>query len=164
MAKSSIVLRALGLLGLEEVLKLSEVASERHMPLKKAVGEDLLAWDGPQSKKRSRHRPDEGGQILEFPNRKSIHEFSELENAPPPSPPGAPGEEGDERPSLISSDMLLWQRELSKETGVSINKVDAFKGYQKFTQMYVVKTESPEGKQTIRFASTDGILINKKQS
>lgn len=159
MAKTSFILRALGLLGLEEILKLSEVVIERQIPLKKAAGEDLLAWSEPTTKKKPRQQPEEEARILSFP-KKSVHDFSELEDPNRPPPPNDDGE----KPSLLSSDMLLWQREISKETGGALKKVDAVKGYQKSTQMYVVKTESPEGKQKIRFASTDGILVNKKQS
>lgn len=158
-AKTSFILRALGLLGLEEILNLSEVASEQKIPLKKAAGEDLLAWSGPASKKKLRQEPEEEARILSFP-KKSAHDFGELEDPNRPQPAKDDGE----KPSLVSSDMLLWQREISKETGGAIKRVDAVSGYQKSTQMYVIKTESPEGKQRIRFASTDGVLVNKKQS
>ena len=42
--------------------------------------------------------------------------------------------------------------------------MDAFKGYRKSTEMYVVKTPTHEGKDKIRFASTNGVLVNKKQA
>lgn len=156
MAKTSLVLRALGILGLDEIQKLSEAQSE-HIQLKRAAGEDLLAWDEPVSRKSVRRELPEG-KILEFP-KKFISNFSELDD---PNKPEPAQDENDS--NFMSSDLLLWQREVGKETGGALKKVDAFKGYQKSTQMYVVKTESPEGKSKIRFASTDGILVNKKQS
>ncbi len=163
MAKTSYVLRALSILGPEEILKLSEVSIERQVPLKKAAGEDLIVWNEAPTRKRAPKRESEEAKVLNFPERKSISDFSELED---PNRPKLEEQDADadEKPSLIQSDLMLWQREMSKESGGSLKKVDAVKGYQKSTQMYVVKATTPEGKQKIRFASVDGILVNKKQA
>ena len=47
---------------------------------------------------------------------------------------------------------------------MKVQKKDAFKGYEKSTEMYVVKTTTHDGKDKLRFAATDGVLINKKQA
>lgn len=168
MAKTSFVLRALSLLGLEEILKLTEHISERRAAIKKAAGEDLIVWDDSPSKKKHLEEPPKEAKVLDFPKSKSIHDFKELEDPAQKHASESGAENGNSKeepvPSLIASEMVLWQREIGKETGGALKKVDAFKGYQKSTQMYVVKTETPEGKQKIRFASTDGILVNKKQA
>jgi len=64
----------------------------------------------------------------------------------------------------MTADVLLWQRELAKHTDESIQKKKAFKGYKKSTEMYSVKTSTPEGKDKIRFASINGVLVDKKQA
>lgn len=161
LAQSSYVLRALKILGLEEMLKLSEVLHVKQVPLKKAAGEELIVWDDavePQASppSRDRSKDKEEGKVLAFP-KKTINDLAPLSEDPPPS-------EEEEAPSFLSSDLVLWQREIAKHTGDNIHRLDAFKGYKKSTEMYVVKTPGPEGKDKIRFASTNGVLINKKQA
>ena len=157
MAKSSYVLRALKILGLEEMLKLSEVLHEKQVPLKKAAGEDLVVWDDAVQKPQ-RPKVQGPGKVLEFP-KKNISSLAPLVEAPDHKPV-----EDDEPSHLLNSEVVLWQREISKQSGEVVQKKDAFKGYQKATEMYVVKTPTPEGKDKIRFASTNGVLINKKQA
>lgn len=156
MSKPSFVLRALKILGLEEMLKLSEVLHVKQAPLKKAAGEELIVWDDAPAavpKKTSK----EEARVLSFP-KKTIHDLA-------PMPEEVPDKEDDkERPNFLTSDMVLWQREIAKTNGDNVHKLDAFKGYKKSTEMYVVKTPTPEGKDKIRFASTNGVLVNKKQA
>lgn len=156
MAKTSSVLRSLGILGSEEMLKLSEVLKEKQVPMKMAAGEELVVWDdSPGEMAQKRLSPSADAKILEFPT-KSIREFSAYE------PERPEGEEQDGK--LLPSDLVLWQREISRESGANIQKLNAMSGYQKSTQMYVVKTKGHEGKTKLRFASTEGILVNKKQA
>lgn len=155
MSKSSFVLRALNILGLEEVLKLSEVLNVKRVPLKKAAGEELIVWDDAADKqpKRSVSEPSEA-RVLEFP-KKTIQDMPSLPEE---------GKKEEEGGNIMSSDLLLWQREVTRNTGETIQKLDAFKGYKKSTEMYVVKESSLDGKDKIRFASTNGVLVNKKQA
>lgn len=156
MTNSSFVLRALKILGLEEMLKLSEVLHVKQAPLKKAAGEELVVWDDSESihELPKKTRPKEEAKILEFP-KKTLADL-----APEPELEGKEGEDS----GLLHSEVVLWQREITRQTGDTVHKKDAFKGYRKATEMYVVKTSDVDGKDKIRFASTNGVLINKKQA
>lgn len=160
MAKSAFVLQALKILGLEEMLKLSEVLHVKHAPLKKAAGEELIVWDDSTERPvkkaaTSGDRPD--AKILSFP-KKTIADLT------PPVAPESPHEEEKEHSNLVTSELVLWQREMARGNEGNIQKLDAFKGYHKATEMYVVKTPTIDGKDKIRFAKTKGVLINKKQA
>lgn len=156
MSKSTFVLRALKILGLEEMLKLSQVLHVKQVPLKKAAGEELIVWDdAPEiAPKKTSH---EEAKVLSFP-KKTIHDLAPMQEESPEK------EEDKERPNFLTSDMVLWQREIAKTNGENVHKLDAFKGYKKSTEMYVVKTPTVDGKDKIRFASTNGVLVNKKQA
>ena len=52
---------------------------------------------------------------------------------------------------------------MAKETVGSVKK-EAARGYARATEMYVVKTSKIEGSDSIRFASTNGVLVDKKQA
>jgi hypothetical protein len=163
LAKSSYVLQALNILGLEEILKLSEVLHAKQVPLKKAAGEELIVWNTPVEKPGKKAKKEEA-KVLPFPNR-AVTDFPELEEEPPEKPEERPAPEsssGNEH--VMPSDIILWQRELMRDSDEAIQKLDAMKGYQKSTQMYVVKSHLADGKEKIRFASTNGVLINKKQA
>jgi hypothetical protein len=139
LSKTPFVLRALKILGLEEMLKLSEVLHVKQAPLKKAAGEDLIVWDdaptiAPKIQKQ------EDAKVLSFP-KKTINDLAPMPEASPET------EDDKDRPNFLTSDLVLWQREIAKST-----------------EMYVVKTPTPEGKDKIRFASTNGVLVNKKQA
>lgn len=155
---SSFVLRALTILGLEEMLKLSEVLHVKQAPLKKAAGEELIVWDdAPETAVKSPPRKHkEEGKVLSFP-KQTVRELAPLQEE-------VEEVQEEETPNFLTSDLILWQREITRQTGDNIQKMDAFKGYKKSTEMYVVKTPSVEGKDKIRFASTNGVLVNKKQA
>lgn len=170
MAKQSYVLDVLSILGLERILKLSEVLRAQGMPLKKAAGEDLVSWgNAPSVESVSKKIAPEEAQsskenVLSFP-KKNITDFKEYRLNDGVSAEKAKNEEdGLEVRKVITSDLLLWQREVARECGEAIQKDDAMKSYKKSTEMYVVKTQTKEGKEKIRFASTNGILVNKKQT
>lgn len=157
MSKSTYVLRALKILGLPEILKLSEVLQVKQVPLKKAAGEELIVWDDTTEiapKKHQKAEPE--GKVLAFP-KKTINDLRPFEEE-------APAVSDEEAPDFLSSDLVLWQREISRQAGGNVQKLDAFKGYKKSTEIYVVKTSDHEGKDKIRFASTNGVLVNKKQA
>lgn len=154
MSKSSYVLRALKILGLEEMLKLSKVLQHQQGNLKKAAGDELVFWDdAPQG--RPSVEAKEEARILDFPKSKVAGE------APPKQDPV---EKSEEVGALLTSDLVLWQRELSRSHADNVHKLDAVQGYKRSTEMYVVKTSGLDGKDKIRFASTNGVLINKKQA
>jgi hypothetical protein len=156
LSDTSFVLRALKILGLEDMQKLSAVLHVKQVPLKKAAGGELIVWDETEEKPAKPAHRQEEAKILNFP-KKTITDLA-------PMPEEANATEEGEPVSLIHSDVVLWQREISRQSGEVVQKQDAFKGYQKSTEMYVVKTPTPEGKDRIRFAATNGILVNKKQA
>lgn len=157
MAKSNFASKALRILGLEEVLKLSEILLERQIPLKKAAGEELTSWNDAVDKKPVKKQAEaETAKILAFP-RKARDLEPYQEHVPEHSPSPVPLADGD-------GDTLLWQHEFKRSNFESISKLNAFKGYQKASEMYVVKVPTPEGKDKITFAATAGVLVNKKQA
>jgi hypothetical protein len=121
---------------------------------KKVAGDELVAWNNaPEESHINPLKSDLSDNVLPFrPAKNPVPESIE-----PPS-------ELKESPELSSSDFVLWQRELSRETGNPQQKIEAVKGYSKATEMYVVKTPTIEGKDKIRFASTNGVLVDKKQA
>lgn len=150
MTKTPFVFHALSLLGLEEILKLAEVHQTKKVALKKAAGGELISWDEPVAAPPKKVQPEEA-KVLIFPKTPQIEEEkSEIPDS--------------EKPHLVTSDVLLWQREMTKDSDSSIQKLDAFKGYKRSTEMYVVKSSTIDGKDKIRFASTEGILVDKKQA
>jgi hypothetical protein len=161
LGKTPFVLQALTLLGFEEMLKLSEIVQGQRLPLKKAAGEELIVWEETPGLTSTAGSQDAGSaKVLPFPSKDGF--------APPF--PFTPAEEDLSEEDLTQvkvypSDLLLWQRELSKEASTQVQKLDAFKGYQKLTQIFVVKNQQgQESKEKSRIASTNGILINKKQA
>jgi hypothetical protein len=154
--KKSYVLKALQILGPEEILKLSQVLAVRTV-MKKAAGAELIEWDdAPKKSVRKNHSPEEG-KVLEFKKGGGFPK----EPIDDPYLEATPLDESEI--DIHSTDLLLWQRELSKECGLK-SKKDAVQGYRKSTQMYVVKSSGEDGAEKIRFASTNGVLVNKKQT
>ena len=157
MAKSTYVLRALKILGLPEILKLSEVLLVKQLPLKKAAGEELIVWDdAPEIAQNKTQSAGPEATVLPFP-KKTINDLT-------PLPEATEEIAGEDVPDFLSSDLVLWQREIARHKGNTVQKSDAFKGYKKSTEIYVVKTSDKDGKDKTRFASTNGVLVNKKQA
>ncbi len=158
MAKTSFVLQALNLLGLEDILKLSEILHVKQIVRKKAAGEELIVWeeteDTAQATPAKPKIADTEAKILEFPK---VAKQVPQNNSPE-------GEENEEPSTLISSDLVMWQRELGRQTGERLQKRDAFNGYNRATEMLVAKETSSEGKLKNRIVSTNGVLVNKKQA
>lgn len=170
MQKTSFVLQALNILGPEVILKLSEVLRIKQVPLKKAAGEELVSWsEAPPPEelpKPKRVAPTEA-KILPFP--KTIRQFEELESEQKEiieskAESREKSEPLREGARVMPSDIILWQREIMKDSDGAIQKIDAMKGYQRSTQMYMAKSKTIDGKEKIRFITTNGILINKKQA
>ena len=130
------VLSALKIFTQDYMLSIAQTSQSR-AALRKAAGEELVGWheDRPYSPKRG---VESEARILEFP-RASV---------------GAKGEESD------SNLLFFWQRSHRPDN----LKEEFIEGYRKATEIYMVKTKDQEGKQKIRFASTHGVLVNKKQA
>jgi len=153
--KKSFVLEALGILGLEEILKLSSVLLEKKVPLKRAAGENLVILsDDAQARRRSKKEDD---NLLSFssPQKSAVQKDQHKEEDPRINQGESP---------YIESDLHLWQREVSKDNDGPSKNLEAFKGYKESTQLYVVKQESTDGKNKLKFASTNGVLVDKKQA
>lgn len=126
--------------------------------MKKAAGAELIVWsDAPEEEKPQQKATESTDNVLPF---KKQNQFS-------PEPLACAEENGVSPPSeesknFYSSEFMLWQRELSKD--VTGNHKEAAQGYARSTEMYVVKTTTLEGKEKIRFAATNGVLVNKKQA
>lgn len=154
MAKS-FVLQALKIFGVEEMLKLSKTSVSKAANKKMAAGAELIVWsDAPEENDGIPEAPSKPADILPF--KKSISE-------PIPDPHQPVSEGSEEAANIYSSEFMLWQHELGKDNSTSTKK-DAVKGYSRATEMYIVKTPDVEGKEKIRFASTNGVLVNKKQA
>jgi hypothetical protein len=156
------VLKALRILGLEEILKLSKAAFVKPVFMKRAAGEDLIVWsDAPENIDKLDGPSGNNGTLLPFKKKQ-----------PAPSSFPEPVSNNDKAPTNLaetpcniqSSEFILWNREKTKTASSPVLKKEAAKEYAKSTEMYVVKTSTIEGKDKIRFADTNGVLVNKKQA
>jgi hypothetical protein len=146
--KTTFVLRALKLLVPEEILKLSEILYEKHHHLKKVAGDDIVVSDNAVV------LPQKEAKILKFSKNSKESGRQESQQSS-----GTSSEE-----AMDSSDLLLWQRDLAKQSGESLQKSEALRRYKASTDMYVIKETAPEGKDKHRFPATNGVLIDKKQA
>lgn len=153
--KSS-VLKALRILGPEEILKLSETHQERNVLNKKAVGGEFIVWD-----EQITPRP---------PGRKSNPKKSQTESVAQiiPFPQGSysqaqtQNDKQDESRDLLSSEDLLKERNSAKISEENAKKNEAFKKYANSNKTLAVKSLDIDGKTDVREVSTQGVLINKK--
>ena len=159
MAKS-FVLRALRILGLEEILKLSKAAFVKPALMKRAAGEDLIVWnDAPETQDIHTGPEDESkGKVLPF--KKNLADFAKSEF----DAEKAKAESSEAQSSMQSTEYVLWNREQTQAANSPVLKKEAAKEYARSTEMYVVKTSTVEGKEKIRFANTNGVLVDKKQA
>lgn len=157
MANTPFVLKALKILGPEEILKLSEVLQVKRTPLKQAAGGEFVVWDDAVEEKAEKPREESQARVLPFPKKSVLN----LPSLPDPALEKAPESEGE---TMIHSDLILFQRERGKEVSAKGHQLEASSGYKKATEMYVVKTTDLDGKDKIRFAQINGVLIDKKQA
>lgn len=161
MAKSY-VLKALRIFGLEEMLKLSQSALVKPVMMKKAAGEDLIVWSDASEGEANAKAPEEKLAVV-LPFKKQLSDFAKISE--PVSESDHLNDSTPESSSPIySSEFMLWNKELVKESSVPVLKKEAVKEYARSAEMYVVKTSTVEGKDKIRFASTNGVLVDKKQA
>lgn len=152
MAKRSFVFQALSLLGPEEILNLTRVLLQSKVVFKKAAGaESVLIPNVPVDSTD----PKPEAKVLSFPLPK------EPLKDPPPENKKVDDQSGR---GLGGSDLLLWQNDAKKDSGGALKRREALKKYQKTTQTFAVKSEDPDGKTKLRFADTNGVLVDKKQA
>jgi hypothetical protein len=157
----SYVLRALKILGLEEIVRLSQVLKVKPAMMKKAAGQELVSWSDASDQAEVHQVPDSPPLATILPFKKEQPRREPEQNSTPNDPAQSTEVE---IPNLVSSEFMLWQRELTKDVSSPLMSKEAVKGYSKSTEMYVVKTPSADGTDKIRFASTKGVLVNKKQA
>lgn len=152
---SPYVLRALCILGPEEILKLAHVLNREEVTFKKASGDDVVVWK--QEKvlpKKEDVGPRTESKVLQFSRPSPVIEEKQEKSAEGPS----------DDSQIMSSEVILIQREIARETSSEGHKAAAKSGYSRANEMYIVKSQSLDGKEKIRFASTNGVLIDKKQA
>lgn len=148
--KPTSVLRALSILSLEDILQLSSL-EEEIIAFKQVAGGEWVS--APAAKK-----PPPEARVLDFPNAGKL-KLADLEVLP------EPGEEiGPEELSELSMDFILSQRTLWKEGVERLGLMAAIDCYLDQLQMISIKEKNSQGKEQIRFISTQGLLVNKKQS
>jgi len=151
MGKANSILRALSILTLEDILKLSSL-EEEILAFEQVAGAE---WGQPVPVKRHSQE----AKVLSFPTDHQGIKVKDLE---------ALREEGEESElgnlNELSMDFILSQRKLWKEGVKKLGLMTAVEEYLNHLQMISIKEESTEGKSRIRFISTQGLLINKKQS
>ena len=155
MPKSSFVLRALGILVPEEILKLSEMVRHKENSLKKVAGEELVVWDEAPTPP-SRSEKTKLAKILPFPKDFMEHLVPEDEGTEISDRDHSSSETIDE------TELVLRQREINRHLDEIGHKLDAVKGYKTATDTYLVKSSGNEIANEHRFASTTGVLVNKK--
>lgn len=157
MKRNSAVLRAFSLIGPEEILKLSQILYVA-TGLKKVVGESYTLWDeGPPQSAPSRPP----GKVLQFPQNKIASPESESVPEPHLQPP-ADGKVFDA--PFITGEAAVLYRQISREAEDQLQKSSAKNGYKKTGSVLMVKTQIDGGKEKVHFASTNGVLVDKKSA
>ena len=157
MSKTPFVLQALKILGLEEMLKLSEVLHTKKIPLKKVVGQDLVIWDDHPASGTKKDLPlQEEAKVLFFPEIPAT--------APAPSAETQESVAQEQEVAATESDLYLWRQELNKQHSEKASQQSALKGYRKTNEIYLVKSKDENGKTQVRYAAIEGVLVNKKQA
>lgn len=144
MRKSSAVLKAFTIIGPEEILKYSEASRSAHG--KMVSGDSFVHWEeGPSG--LADETPAKEAEVIPFPQKK--HQFQAYEEP---------------LTSFIGTDLALMQREMARDAEEALTRMSAKNGYKSATEMFVIKTRDVEGKSKMRFASTHGVLVDKKQA
>jgi hypothetical protein len=159
----SFVLEALKIFSLEEILRLSQAFKVKSSLMKKAAGQELVFWGDAKEDQDTTEKNSEQqeAKILPFKNTTD----SQLPEAQLTSVESANPTPSSDPPILgLVSNELLFLKEITKNPDNPMLKKEAIEGYLKATDIYIVKNSRIEGKEKIRFASTQGVLINKKQA
>lgn len=130
--------------------------------MKRAAGEDLIVWsDAPETVDSNKDNDEHKATVLPF--KKHLSDFNKF-NETDLDPAKLKDQASESSNTIQSSEYILWNREQSKDASSPVLKKEAAKEYARSTEMYVVKTSTVEGKEKIRFANTNGVLVNKKQA
>jgi hypothetical protein len=152
LSQKSFVLRALKILGLEEILKLSELLKKNEEPLKQVVSPETSQDSGPHE---DAHETLGKGaaDVLVFPSKDQSHYSGPLAET-----------ELSESQLSDESELFLLKLEYSKLHEGTVQRLDALREYQKTSQTYQIQKKTGDGKSVRKIISTNGILINKKQA
>lgn len=152
MGNTNSVLRALSVLSLEEILKLSS-SEEEILAFEQVAGGEWI--NAPQAKRSVTQ-----AKILSFP---TSHESGALvRDLEPLQEEGESGDFGGL--NELSLDFILTQREFWKRGVESMGLAAAIEEYLRLLQVISIKESSEEGKEKIRFITTQGLLVDKKQN
>lgn len=154
MARKSSILKTFNLLGPSEILKIAQVLGEWTPALKKVAGDDLVVWDDASVHPSSKENVE--AKVIPFPERKT-----ESREAPMEPLREAPEGQPDSTP-IYSTESVLMSREMSHRVQENMTKLKAKKGYQGSSEILMLKSKDLSGKNKTVFASTKGILVDKK--
>lgn len=162
MKRRSKVLQAFSIIGPEEILNLSRILLKKTQ-LKKAAGDDLVFWDdaaGPESSLPTPAPSPPPGKVLKFPDTQAaVSAYQQQIKASPPK-----AETPEEPSNLTTGEISILHREISREAEASIQRLGAKEGYKKNGSALIVKTKQDNGKEKLHFASTNGVLVDKKSA
>lgn len=163
--KKSSVLKAFSLIGPEEILKLSSVLGVAQV-VKKVAGDSFVQWDD-ASEQIKTEKP--AAKVLKFPKPAppaQLHQQQAQAIAEQPhQEEKEQKEEGEESDStLLTAEMSLLHRKVSRDAEESLQKMSARNCYKKTGEVLMVKTRRLDGKEKIHFASTQGVLVDKKSA
>lgn len=148
MRKKNSILRALSVLSLDDILKLSSV-DEEILAFEQVAGGEWLSAPEPR-------RPRTEAKVLTFASPEHV-KVKDLE----------PLKEGEEAElgglKELSLDFILTQRKLWKEGVSQFGLTSAIEKYLSQVQIISIKEKGHQGKERIRFIATQGLLVDKKQ-
>lgn len=145
----------LKILGLQEMLKLSEVIHSRSLPLKQVSGGGFIVGDAQDERPKSKPKKEEKeAKVIPFPQKQEIKE------EPPARGPPLPAIALET--TFLASEEILNQLEIAKEMSGVLQKHRALEEYKQGQNVHMVKSKDSEGKTQVRFAKTKGVLIDRK--
>lgn len=155
-SSSDLVIKALKIFTMDQMFQLASHGEVQKVVATKKVsgGDEFVVWsDGPPPvHEEERPKPREvEAKVIPFPGRNFIQEPKQEESEQP-----------EDESHFYHSDFIINQMQVTRDIGEDLLKREAFKGYKKSTEMYIVKESTIDGKDKIRFASTSGVLVNKK--
>lgn len=162
MAKKPFVLSCLKILGLEEMLKLSDIVHTRSIPLKQVSGGGFAVGDAPEERPRNDPKKEKKeakeAKVIPFPKKEELSKEIPEKNLPPP-PQELPHESNTE---FLASEEILNQLEIARELKESGLRHQALENYRQGQNTHIVRSKNSEGKTEVRFAKTKGVLIDRK--
>ena len=137
-------------MSLEDVRQMTashEVQKAVNLPMA-AGAESFSQWDAPRQEKQPVAPPSSGeAKVLQFPKREQPN------NNSPPATMSAEDSEMD----------FFHNREMFKRREEHIHQKDGVGLYKRITEAHIFRSSKDQGSK-LKFAHTNGVLINKKQS